>query len=75
MTGTKILMFALLVGGTVGPTSVIWCSVRRTISGLSRRDVAGRRPVRSAEQEAPAEAPAAVAIGPESSPSRRPFVF
>ena len=73
MTWTKILMFALLAGLTVGPASAIWRSVRLAISGLKRRDVAGR-PVSSMGQNAP-EVPAAVAIGSESSPSRRSFVF
>jgi len=75
MTWTSVLMFALLAGLTVGPASAIWCSVRRAISGLRRRDVAGRRPVSSMEQKAPSEMPAALAIGSESPPSRRPFVF
>ncbi len=75
MTWTKILMFALLAGLTVGPASATWRFARRAVSGLKRRDVAGRRPVSSMEQKAPSEMPAALAIGSESLPSRRPFVF
>jgi len=75
MTGTTILMFALLAGLTVGPASAIWCFVRRSVYGLMRRDVAGHHPVLPMGQNFSTETPAAVVSGSPSPPSRRPFVF